>query len=174
MPGAPPGSPANTAPPAGPPATTPAQPTGTAAASPPANATARFEPARFDATPNGVFAAALILDGGADVVAAQPMQIKYDPKLLRLLDVSAGDLFSKDGVAPVFARDIQNDQGMATIQLGRQPGASGVNAPGTLLTLSFQALAPGATTVSVLNVTVRNSQARAIGSSSPQLAVTIK
>jgi hypothetical protein len=165
--------PTNTAaPPAG---AAPAQPGAAAdAAKPLADATARFEPARFEATVNGAFSTALVLDGGADIVSAQPLQIKFDPKLLRLTDVSAGDLFSKDGAAPVFARDIQNDQGLATVQIGRQPGATGVAAPGTLLTLKFQALAPGTATVSVLNVTLRNSQARAVGSSSPQLAVTIK
>jgi hypothetical protein len=102
------------------------------------------------------------------------LQVKYDPKLLRLTDVSAGDIFSRDGAAAVFTKDIQDDQGLATVQLARQPGALGVNAPGTLLTLKFQALAPGATTVSVLNVTPRNSQGRVVGSSNPQLAVTIK
>lgn len=144
------------------------------ATTPPVNATTHFEPARFDTSANGIFTAALVLDAGADVVSASPLQIQYDPKLLRLMDVSPGDLFSRDGAQPVFARDIQNDQGLATIQIGRAPGATGVNAPGTLITLRFQAIAPGDTTVGVLNVTVRNSQARAIGSSAPQLAVSIK
>jgi general secretion pathway protein D len=102
------------------------------------------------------------------------LQIQYNPKVLQLTDISAGDLFSKDGVAPVFSRNIQNDQGRATVEIGRQSGATGVNATGTLLTFSFKAIAPGATTVSVLNLTVRNSQARAIGTSHPQLAVTVK
>jgi general secretion pathway protein D len=170
VPGLPPGAPP-TAPPAG---TAPPPGAAPGAAKPPGDGAARFEPARFDASVNGAFSAALVLDAGADIVSAQPLQIKYDPKLLRLTDVSAGDLFSKDGAAPVFAKDIQGDQGLATIQIGRQPGASGVSAPGTLATLKFQALAPGTTTVSVLNATLRNSQGRAVGSSSPQLAVTIK
>jgi general secretion pathway protein D len=156
--------------------TAPAAAPGTAAdaATPPAGATAHFEPATFEASANGTFSAALVFDSGADIVAAQPLQIQYNPKVLQLTDISAGDLFSKDGVAPVFSRNIQNDQGRATVEIGRQPGATGVNAPGTLLTFSFKAIAPGATTVSVLNLTVRNSQARAIGTSHPQLAVTVK
>ena len=159
-----------------PPGTAPAAPAGAAdaASTPSASATARFEPASFVTSVNGAFSTALVLDGAADVTSAQPLQIQYDPKLLRLTDVSAGDLFSKDGVAPVFAKNIQNDQGLATVQIGRQPGAPGVNAPGTLLTLMFQAIAPGDTTVSVLNVTLRNSQSRSIGASRPQLAVSIK
>ena len=158
------------------PGTMPAIPPGAApdATTPPVNATAHFEPARFETSANAMFTAALVLDAGADVVSASPLQIAFDPKLLRLIDVSPGDLFSRGGMQPVFARDIQNDQGLATIQIGREPGAPGVNAPGTLVTLRFQAIAPGATTVGALNVTIRNSQARAIGSSAPQLAVSIK
>jgi general secretion pathway protein D len=180
MPGGAPGMPPGASP-TPQPGTAPANPAAPAPATPPAGTAsatptgqARFEPAQFQAAANGQFTAALILDTGADVVSAQPLQVKYDPKLLRLTDVSAGDIFSRDGAAAVFTKDIQDDQGLATVQLARQPGALGVNAPGTLLTLKFQALAPGATTVSVLNVTPRNSQGRVVGSSNPQLAVTIK
>ena len=136
-------------------------------------ATARFEPGAVQAPTQSAFSTALVLDSGADIVSAQPLQVKYDPKLLRLVDVSAGDLFSRDGSTPVFSKDIQNEQGLATIQTGRQQGAAGVNGPGTLITLSFQALAPGTTTVSVLNVTMRNSEGRVVGSSAPQLNVVI-
>jgi len=145
-----------------------------ATAAPPTGVTARFEPATFEASANGTFSAALVLDSGADIAAAQPLQIQYDPKLLQINNISAGDLFSKDGAAPVLSTTVQNDQGRATIEIGRQPGATGVSAPGTLLTFNFKALAPGTATVSVLNLTLRNSQARAIGSSSPALTVTIK
>jgi general secretion pathway protein D len=179
MPGAPGMPPAAT--PISQPGAAPVNPTAPAPAAPPggsASATpagqARFEPAQFQAAANAEFSVALIMDTGTDVVSAQPLQIKYDPKLLRLTDIGSGDLFSRDGAAPVFSKEIQSDQGIATVQLARQPGARGVDAPGTLLTLKFAALAPGATTVSVLNVTPRNSQGRVIGSSNPQLAVTIK
>jgi general secretion pathway protein D len=155
--------------------TAPAPPSGAAqsAGAPAASAATRFEPANLRIAANGAFAASLVVDSGADLVSAQPLQIKYDPKMLKLLDVSAGDLFSKDGSAALFSKDVQEAQGIATVQTSRQPGASGVNGPGTLLTLRFQALAPGATTVSVLNVTLRNSQARTAGSSQPELAVSI-
>jgi hypothetical protein len=43
-----------------------------------------------------------------------------------------------------------------------------------MLNLRFQALAPGTTTITGLNVTLRNSQGMAVGSGSPQVAVEIK
>ncbi|MGD0500285.1 MAG: cohesin domain-containing protein [Bryobacteraceae bacterium] len=139
------------------------------------SAVARFAPASIETTVNGAFMVALVLDGGTDVFAAQPIQIQYDPKLLSLAEVSAGDLFSRDGQQPVFARNIMNDQGMAVVQqLSRPAGAAGVSGPGTLLLLRFQAVGRGTATVGALNVTARNSQGLAVGSSSPQLVVNIR
>jgi len=135
---------------------------------------ARFDPPRLDTAVNTTFAVGVIVDNAADAASASPLQVQYDPRMLSLTDASAGDLFSRDGVAPVFARNIQNDQGLATIQIGRPAGASGVNGSGVLVTLRFQALRAGATSIAALNVTLRNSQGIATGSSSPQLPVTIR
>jgi general secretion pathway protein D len=138
-------------------------------------AVARFAPPSVEIAANGAFTVALMLDGATDVVSAQPIQIQYNPKLLTLTDISPGDLFSRDGQQPVFARNIANDQGVGTVQsLARPAGAPGVSGSGSLLLLRFQALAPGTAVVGALNVTARNSQGWAVGSSSPQLAVTIK
>jgi general secretion pathway protein D len=114
-----------------------------------------------------------VLDRGVDVASASPMQIQYDPKLLNLVDVTMGDLFAKTD-SPVFARNIMNDMGLANIQLSTKQGAAGVTGAGPMLNLRFQALAPGTTTITGLNVTLRNSQGMAVGSGSPQVAVEIK
>jgi general secretion pathway protein D len=139
---------------------------------PAAPATARFEPARFETTANGRFTVAVVAEGGADITSMQQTQIQYDPKALNLVDVAAGDLFTRGGGQPAVARNIQNDQGIATIQLAR--GGEGVSGPGTLFALTFQATGRGSTNVSILNITLRNSQNMAVGSSSLQLPVTIR
>jgi len=66
-----------------------------------------------------------------------------------------------------------NDMGLATIQYSRPQGAAGVSGPGTLVTLRFQALGHGATSVTG-NVTVRNSRGLAVGSATPRLPVNLK
>jgi hypothetical protein len=122
---------------------------------------------------SGAFTTTLLLDAGADVASASPMQITFDPKLLSLTDATPGDLFSRDGQQPVFVRNIMNDMGLATVQFSRGPGGAPVSAPGTLVTLRFQAVGRGSTTVNA-GITIRNSQGLLIGSSSPQMAVEIK
>jgi len=43
-----------------------------------------------------------------------------------------------------------------------------------LVSLTFQAVAPGTTTISIPNLQVRNTQQQAVFSGSPQMAVTVK
>jgi general secretion pathway protein D len=118
-------------------------------------------------------AVTLSIEAGTDVASA-PMQIQYDPKMLRLNDVVRGGFLSSDGQQPVFTKNILNDMGVASIQLNRQPGTPGVSGSGPLVTLNFQAAASGITTIAIPNLTLRNSQGVVIKTVTPQLSVTIK
>jgi len=132
-----------------------------------------FEPSQATANSSERITVSLLIEGGADVAAA-PMQIQFDPKFLRLNDVSLGDFFSKDGRQPVFTKNIQNDTGAAIIQLNHPPGSRGVSGSGTLVSLNFQAVARGATAVIIPHLTVRDSQGTIVSNSTPQLTVTVK
>jgi len=164
----PPTAPPATAPPANAPAPPPA-----ANAPAPGNANIRFIPDRIDTSVPGTFSVAVAVNGAADAVSA-PMQIQFDPKLLRLNDIASGDFLAQGGVQPVFAKNIQNDSGAATVQLGRPPGSAGVSGAGVLITLNFQTLARGNTTVTLSNASLRNSQNEVIGSGNPGLPVRIQ
>jgi general secretion pathway protein D len=133
-----------------------------------------FDRPAIDAAQGSPVIMSVLIDGGSDVSSA-PMQIEYDSKVLRLNEAVAGTLLSADGQQPVFAKNIMNEKGQASIQLSRPPGAAGVTAPvGTLVTLTFQPVAPGRTTVSIPNLVVRNSQGAPVASGSPQVTVTVK
>ncbi len=172
-------APPATAPPAtAPPATAPPLPglppaTAPPATAPPASTRVHFEPSQATASPSGRITVSLFIDGAADVASA-PMQIQFDPKFLRLNDVTLGDFFSKDDRQPVFTKNILNDTGVAVVQLNRPPGSRGAGGSGTLVTLNFQAVARGATVVTVPNLAVRNAQGAVISNSTPQLNVTVK
>ena len=158
-----------------PPATAPPPPPGPNAAP---GATANptrvfFAPAQIEVNQGSTVTVTLVVDGGTDVGAA-PMQITFDPKLLQLSDVVRGGFLGSDGQQPNFTKNVMNEQGVATVQLNRPPGSPGINGGGPLVTMTFQAIGKGATTVSVPNVTVRNSQGGVITTATPQLGVTIK
>jgi hypothetical protein len=101
-------------------------------------------------------------------VSSAPLQIVYDPKALHLNEVSNG------GMLPLMTKNIQNEAGVANIQLSVPPGGAGGTTGGPLLNLTFSAVGPGSTTVTAPNVSLRNAQGQVIASGSPQVAVTVK
>jgi general secretion pathway protein D len=165
-----PGAPPATAPPLAPSAAPP--PTGGPAAQ--GSARVHFLPAQVDTDPGSVITVSLVVDGGTDVASA-PMIVTWDPKVLSLNGISAGDLFAQSGQQPTFTRNIQNDQGRASVQIGVPPNTPGVTAPtGALVTFAFQASGRGTTQVTVPQLNVRNSQGGTVAAGSPQLTVNVK
>jgi general secretion pathway protein D len=143
------------------------------AATPQANASVNFVPAQVEATMGGSFNVNLVVANAADLFSA-PLQIKFDPKVLKLNDVAQGNLMASDGQQATFTKNIQNDAGEADITLNRLPGAGGITGSGMLVTLSFTTLARGATSVSAPAFSPSNSQGQPISNSSPLLTVNVR
>jgi general secretion pathway protein D len=174
VPGGPggPTTPPATAPPMPVPGAPPA-PAAATAPSPAGPARVQFAPPVVQTTIGSTVSVNVTMEGGADVGSA-PMQISWDPKVLKLNDVIRGDFLSSDGQQPVFTKNVMNDTGTATIQLGRQPGTPGVNGSGVLVTLSFQAVGKGTTPVFIPNLSVRNSQGQPVADGSPRMTVNVQ
>ena len=132
-----------------------------------------LEPSQATANQSERINVSVLIDGGVDVASA-PMQIQFDPKLLRLNDVGLGDFFSRGGKQPVFTKNILNDVGLVVVQLNLPPGTGGVSGSGTLVTLNFQAVARGAALIRIPNLAVRSAQGAVVSNSTPQLTVTVK
>ena len=169
-------SPSPAAPPAtAPPVTAPIAPPNRNVPPPPPGpgATVQFQPGQIQTSLNGTFTASLALQG-VDSATAGPLQIQFDPRLLKLNDVTAGDLMTQGGQQPVIARNIQNDAGTATIQISRPPNAPPVSGNGVLLNLTFQAVGSGAANVTVSNLGVTNTQGQVTPGGGPPLVVRIQ
>jgi general secretion pathway protein D len=177
-----PGLPPATAPPEPPVATLP----GTAAPTAPSNPAARpdagtmagpaavhFLPPVVNTTNGSSMTVALIIENATNVASA-PLSIQYDQKILKLNDVGRGDFFSSDGQIPVFTKNIQNDAGIASINLARPPGSAGVSGSGVLVTMIFQAIAPGNSTVRVPNLVVKDAQGQVVSSGTPQMVINVR
>jgi len=167
------GMPPATAPPLAPGAAPPL--TGGPAASAEANGPTQvhFSPSHVDAAAGGNFIVSVTMDNPLDAAFA-PMVLEFDPKLLRLNDIALGGLLSSGGQKPVFRKNIQNERGAASVILNELPDNPGVTAAtGTLVTLSFQAVAPGNGTVTIQSMTAKNSRGSVIFTGSPQLSVTV-
>ena len=98
-------------------------------------------------TSGSSFQVPVVLNSASDV-ASVPMQIKYDPSKLALVNVAAGDLLNRDGQAvALIHRD--DGPGNVTVVASRPPGAPGVNGSGSICILTFQAKAAGATSLTM-------------------------
>ena len=130
-------------------------------------------PAQVEAAVGGTVVVNMVLENASDLFSA-PVQIKYDPKVLRLNDVVKGTVMGSDGQQVIFTKNILNDTGTATVNLNRMPGTSGVSGSGTLITLNFQAVGRGIASVEAPQFTARNSKAQPLVTASPVALVTVK
>jgi general secretion pathway protein D len=108
---------------------------------PPSNRNLMFSPPGSPVAAGATFQVPVVLTGGRDV-ASVPMQIQYDSSKLSLVNVTSGDLLSRDNQAVgLVHRD--DGPGSITINAARPPGLAGISGAGVVCVLSFQAKAPG-------------------------------
>jgi general secretion pathway protein D len=177
---APPPAPPN-APPTGAPAATPPAPPAAPPAigaqppppTPPGAARVFFQPGQVDVAASASFTLS-VQAAGLNNATSAPMQIQFDPKVLRLNDITLGNLMTQGGQQPTFTKNILNDAGTASIQLARPPGSPGVSGGGTLVNLIFQAVGRGVTNVTVPNLSLVNAQGQPLATSGPQVTVNVK
>lgn len=97
-----------------------------------------------------------VMAANAKDLYSVPVQMQFDPKVLQLVNVDAGDLLGRDGQAVALVhRDEGN--GAVTVSASRPPNTAGVSGQGSVFTLTFKALAPGDSTLALVRVGAKNS-----------------
>jgi general secretion pathway protein D len=118
------------------------------------------------------FQVAIVASNAHDLFAV-PLQIQFDPKVLTLENVDAGDLLGKDGQSVALVhRDEGN--GALTISATRPPGTRGIDGQGTICTLTFKAVGAGDSTLALTRIGSRDSQQNRIASVGAQGVVHVK
>ena len=104
---------------------------------------------------------------------SMPMQLQFDPHVLSLVNVDAGDLLSRDGQAVALVhRDEGN--GAVTISASRPPGTAGVTGQGTVCTLTFKALAPGDSSLALVRIGAKDSRQNNLPTVGNQSVIHVK
>jgi general secretion pathway protein D len=102
-----------------------------------------------------------------------PLQMQFDPRVLQLVNVDAGEFFGRDGQAAALVhRDEGN--GAVTISATRPPGARGVDGQGTICTLTFKAIAPGDSTLALTRIGAKDSEQVSVTTMGNQGVVHVK
>jgi general secretion pathway protein D len=118
------------------------------------------------------FQVAIMLNGARDVYSV-PLQVQFNPSVLELVNVDAGDLLSRDGQAvSIVHRDEGN--GLVTISTSRPPNVAGVNGQGSIATLTFKATAAGDSNLALVKVGARNSAQANLPAVGSQAVVHVK
>ena len=85
-----------------------------------------------------------------------PLQMQFDPKVLSLVGVDAGDLLGRDGqIVALSHRD--DGEGAVTMSLSRPPNTAGISGDGPLCVLTFKAIAPGNSSLALVRVGAQDS-----------------
>jgi general secretion pathway protein D len=132
-----------------------------------------FAPATVEAQAGTEISLRLDVANAPDLFAA-PLRIRFDPKILRLVEAGKGNLLESDGQQLLFTRNIRNDAGEATITITRLPGTGGITASGPLLFLHFQTVGRGTTQVEVPEISATDSKMQPVVLTPPQAVVSIK
>ena len=112
-------------------------------------------PGAMNQAVGSTFQVAVMLSNAKDLFAV-PLQMHFDPKILSLVNVDAGELLGRDGQAVALVhRDEGN--GNVTISASRPPNVKGVDGQGTLCTLTFKAVATGDSSLSLMKVGAKDS-----------------
>jgi general secretion pathway protein D len=86
-----------------------------------------------------------------------PLQLQFDPKVVALVNVDAGELLGRDGQAVALThRD--DGQGAVSVNLERPPQTKGIDGQGALCVLTFKAIAPGSSQLALVRVGARDSR----------------
>ncbi|HEY3836349.1 MAG TPA: cohesin domain-containing protein, partial [Bryobacteraceae bacterium] len=107
-------------------------------------------------------------------LAAVQMALKFDPKVLRITNLTSGDLIKRNGSDLIPSRNILNDSGDAAIGVVRDPSSGGISGSGAVLTIVFQAIGKGTATVTVPQFSMTGSMGQSIASPPPALTLNVK
>lgn len=148
-----------------PPAQPAAQPAGNVPAADPAGqptaqattgaASFSFDPPSIQKPKGATFEVNVVLNGAQNAYSV-PLQVSYDPKFLQVVNVSSGNLLSKDGQAVAVVHRDDDSSGTLQITASRPPGSTGVSGQGTIVTLTFMAKQAGQSNLAISKGGVRD------------------
>jgi len=129
-------------------------------------------PQNSNQTVGSTFVTSIVLTNARDL-AAVPVQVQFDPKVLQLVNVEAGGLLGGDG-QPVALVHRDEGNGLVTISASRPPGASGVNGEGQVCVMTFKAIASGDSKLALVKVGARTTTNNNVPAVGTQATVHVK
>ncbi|MDR3742506.1 MAG: cohesin domain-containing protein, partial [Terracidiphilus sp.] len=110
---------------------------------------------------------------GAQNIASVPLQVKYDPEKLTLMNVGDGDFLGRDS-QPVSLVHRDDGPGNIVLNVARPPNTVGISGAGVVCALTFQAKAPGETTISIARPSATTPAQQTMEAPGTQTTIVVK
>ncbi|HSZ16036.1 MAG TPA: cohesin domain-containing protein [Terracidiphilus sp.] len=111
---------------------------------------------------------------GAHDIASVPLEVKYDPAKLSLVNVGDGDFLNRDGQTVTLIHTDDATAGEVKINTTRPPGAAGISGAGVVCVLSFQAKTAGQTTIGIERTGATTSAQQLVQADLGQTTIVVK
>src|SRR5438309_2771920 len=134
---------------------------GAPTATPPVTGTAQlgFDPATVSVKAGETTTIGLVVQGAQDLYSI-PMLMQYDPKVISVEDVRQGGFLSGGPQPIAVVQRVDKERRQAIGSATRMPNTPGGSGGGTIFGVVVKGVAPGSSTLSILQVNARDSQQR--------------
>ncbi len=120
-----------------------------------------FEPQGLSLKAGQTATLGIVVDNVTDLYSI-PMLLQYNPAVISVEEVQHGGFLSGGTQEIAIVQRVDKEHGQAIISATRQPNTPGVNGTGTLLGIVIKALAPGTSSLSIVQVNAKDSQQKPI------------
>src|SRR3989449_1524562 len=117
----------------------------------------RFEPQNLKLKVGETATIGIVVEDAKDLFSI-PMLLQYDPKVISVEEVRHGGFLSGGTQEIAIVQRVDKERGQAIISATRQPDTPGVNGSRTLVGIVVRGVAPGTSTLSIVQVNAHDSQ----------------
>ncbi len=103
-----------------------------------------------------------------------PLRIGWDPKILRLVEITRGPFLQGAEQDLIFSRNIRNEVGQAAVNISRFPGTGGMDGGGVLVTLQFEGVETGSSNIRVTPTGARDATTQPVPLGPAQTVVNVQ
>ena len=164
---------------------TASQPTNAQVAAVPANAQApsnsaqsgklaqvRFEPGSLSLKTGQTMTVGVVVENVSDLFSI-PLLLQYNPAVISVEEVRHGSFLQTGDQEIAIVQKVDNEHGQAIISATRQPNTTGASGTGTIMGIVIKGLAPGTGTLSIVQVSAKDSQQRPIQLATSEASVQV-
>jgi general secretion pathway protein D len=132
-----------------------------------------FEPASVTLKAGETTVIGLVVDDVKDLFSL-PVLISFNPAAVMVEEVRQGGFLSGGTQAVALVQRVDKERGQAIISAARPPNTGGVSGTGTILGIVVRGVAPGSSLLSIVQVSARDAQQKAIPMISSEASIQVQ